>query len=73
MLPGLAVRGWAIRALGEYLTGNVQVSPDQTVVTAGPYRLLWRIHAEERTLLATLGAPYRAYAAQHKRPVPLVW
>jgi protein-S-isoprenylcysteine O-methyltransferase Ste14 len=35
--------------------------------------LLWRIHAEERALLTTLGDPYRAYAAQHKRLVPLVW
>lgn len=35
--------------------------------------VLWRIHTEERALLATLGAPYRAYAAQHKRLVPLVW
>ena len=35
--------------------------------------LLWRIHAEERELLTTLGDPYRAYAAQHKRLVPLVW
>jgi len=35
--------------------------------------LLWRIHAEENALLATLGDRYRAYAAQHKRLVPLVW
>jgi len=35
--------------------------------------LLWRIHAEERALLTTLGDAYRAYAAQHKRLVPLVW
>jgi protein-S-isoprenylcysteine O-methyltransferase Ste14 len=35
--------------------------------------ILWRIHAEERALLPTLGDPYRAYAAQHKRLVPLVW
>ena len=35
--------------------------------------LLWRIQAEERALLTTLGDPYRAYAAQHKRLVPLVW
>ena len=35
--------------------------------------LLWRIHIEERALLATLGDRYRAYAAQHKRLVPLVW
>jgi len=35
--------------------------------------LLWRIHVEERALLATLGDRYRAYAAQHKRLVPLIW
>jgi protein-S-isoprenylcysteine O-methyltransferase Ste14 len=35
--------------------------------------VLWRIHAEERALLATLGDRYRAYAAQHKRLIPLVW
>jgi protein-S-isoprenylcysteine O-methyltransferase Ste14 len=35
--------------------------------------MLWRIHAEERALLATLGDRYRAYAAQHKRLIPLVW
>jgi protein-S-isoprenylcysteine O-methyltransferase Ste14 len=34
---------------------------------------LWRIGAEERALLATLGDGYRAYATQHKRLVPLVW
>ena len=33
----------------------------------------WRIHSEETALLATLGDRYRAYAAQHKRLVPLVW
>jgi protein-S-isoprenylcysteine O-methyltransferase Ste14 len=35
--------------------------------------VLWRIHAEERALLGTLGDRYRGYAAQHKRLVPLVW
>jgi protein-S-isoprenylcysteine O-methyltransferase Ste14 len=35
--------------------------------------LLWRIHIEEQALSATLGERYRAYAAQHKRLVPLVW
>ena len=35
--------------------------------------LLWRIHAEERALLATLGDRYRGYAAQHKRLIPLIW
>jgi len=35
--------------------------------------LLWRIHVEEAALAATVGDRYRAYAAQHKRLVPLVW
>jgi len=35
--------------------------------------LLWRIHIEDSALAATLGDRYRAYAAQHKRLVPLVW
>jgi protein-S-isoprenylcysteine O-methyltransferase Ste14 len=35
--------------------------------------VLWRIRAEENALLATLGDRYRAYAARHKRLVPLVW
>lgn len=35
--------------------------------------LVWRIHVEEKALLATLGDRYRGYAAQHKRLVPLVW
>jgi protein-S-isoprenylcysteine O-methyltransferase Ste14 len=35
--------------------------------------LLWRIHVEENALMTTLGERYRAYAAQHKRLVPLVW
>jgi len=35
--------------------------------------LLWRIHVEESALRATVGDRYRAYAAQHKRLVPLVW
>jgi len=35
--------------------------------------LLWRIHVEEKALMATLGDRYRVYAAQHKRLVPLIW
>jgi protein-S-isoprenylcysteine O-methyltransferase Ste14 len=35
--------------------------------------LLWRIRIEEAALMTTLGDRYRAYAAQHKRLVPLVW
>ncbi len=110
LVAGIALRGWSFKALGEYFTHTVMVSPDQRVVTAGPYRLLrhpsytgvllactgiglasanwvglaglallplalllWRIHIEENALLTTLGDRYRAYAAQHKRLVPLVW
>ena len=35
--------------------------------------ILWRIHAEETALMATLGDRYRGYAAHHKRLVPLIW
>jgi len=35
--------------------------------------IIWRIRTEEKALLATLDGRYRAYAARHKRLVPLVW
>jgi protein-S-isoprenylcysteine O-methyltransferase Ste14 len=35
--------------------------------------IVWRIHVEENALLTALGGRYRAYAAHHKRLVPLVW
>lgn len=35
--------------------------------------LLYRIHVEEHALLTALGDRYGAYAANHKRLVPLVW
>jgi len=35
--------------------------------------LLLRIRSEEKALMTTVGERYRAYAAQHKRLVPLVW
>ena len=37
---GVAVRGWAFQALGQYFTFTVKTSPDQPVVTSGPYRVL---------------------------------
>ena len=40
LVGGLVLRGWSILTLGNYFTGRVIVSPDQPVVTAGPYRLL---------------------------------
>ena len=55
---GLASANWADLAL-------------VTLLVLTP--LLWRIHTEESALMAMLGDRYRAYAAQHKRLVPLVW
>lgn len=41
MLIGLGLRGWSFRALGgQYFNFAITVSPDQAVVTSGPYRLL---------------------------------
>ena len=40
LVTGVALRLWAFHALGQYFTFSVKVSPDQPVVTAGPYRLL---------------------------------
>ena len=110
LAAGVVLRFWSFQALGQYFTFTVRVSPDQPVITTGPYRLLrhpgyaggllatigigvmwgnwlslgtltvlllvfiiWRIRTEEKALLATLDGRYRAYAAQHKRLVPLVW
>jgi protein-S-isoprenylcysteine O-methyltransferase Ste14 len=35
--------------------------------------LVFRIRVEERALMQNLGDGYRAYAATHKRLVPLIW
>jgi protein-S-isoprenylcysteine O-methyltransferase Ste14 len=35
--------------------------------------IVGRIRAEERLLLASVGEPYRRYARDHKRLVPLIW
>jgi protein-S-isoprenylcysteine O-methyltransferase Ste14 len=41
LLLGLGLRGWSFRALnGRYFNFAITVSPDQAVVTSGPYRLL---------------------------------
>jgi|HubBroStandDraft_6_1064221.scaffolds.fasta_scaffold83068_4 protein-S-isoprenylcysteine O-methyltransferase Ste14 len=110
LVGGLVLRGWSFKALGDYFTHTVMVTPDQPVIAKGPYRvlrhpsytgillasmgiglasanwvavagvtlptlmlLLYRIHVEEKALLTTVGDPYRTYAAQHKRLVPLIW
>jgi protein-S-isoprenylcysteine O-methyltransferase Ste14 len=40
MVFGVVLRGWSFYALGRYFTAVIKVSPDQPVVTNGPYRLL---------------------------------
>jgi protein-S-isoprenylcysteine O-methyltransferase Ste14 len=54
LVTGVAVRIWSFRALGEYFTFTVKVSPDQPVITTGPYRLL-RHPGYAGGLLATIG------------------
>ncbi|MDE2313701.1 MAG: isoprenylcysteine carboxylmethyltransferase family protein [Elusimicrobia bacterium] len=39
-VSGIAFRYWAVRILGQYFTRVVQVSPDQKLVEAGPYRYI---------------------------------
>jgi protein-S-isoprenylcysteine O-methyltransferase Ste14 len=110
LVSGAALRWSSFWALGQYFTFTVDVSSDQQVVQAGPYRVLrhpgyaggllamigiaviyanwvgfagfvipcliiiiWRIRIEEAALLHAAGDPYRAYAAHHKRLLPLIW
>jgi protein-S-isoprenylcysteine O-methyltransferase Ste14 len=64
--------GVLLAAVGIGLTSaNWVVVGGLLLLTLTP--LLWRIHVEEKALLGTVGEPYRAYAAEHKRLVPLVW
>jgi protein-S-isoprenylcysteine O-methyltransferase Ste14 len=37
---GIALRLYAIKVLGRYFTTSVAVAPEQTVIEAGPYRLI---------------------------------
>lgn len=55
LISGLGLRGWSFRALrGRYFNFAIMVSPDQTVVTSGPYRLL-RHPGHAGMLLASMG------------------
>lgn len=40
MWAGIALRWWSFRTLGRYFTFQVMTSPDQPVITSGPYRYL---------------------------------
>ena len=53
-LSGTAFRFWSIRSLGGYFTRVVQVSPDQKVVEAGPYRYI-RHPSYSGSIAASLG------------------
>jgi protein-S-isoprenylcysteine O-methyltransferase len=40
MAAGLLLKAWAMRTLGGYYTRTLRVAPGQTVVRAGPYRVV---------------------------------
>ncbi len=54
VVAGAGLRGWSFGTLGRYFTFTVTLSPDQPVITAGPYRLL-RHPGYAGGLLATTG------------------
>ncbi len=54
LLAGLVLRGWSFKALGDYFTHTVMVSPDQPVIAKGPYRVL-RHPSYTGILLASVG------------------
>jgi protein-S-isoprenylcysteine O-methyltransferase Ste14 len=49
---GMGLRWWSFRTLGRFFTFNVMTSPDQPVITTGPYRVLR--HPSYTGLLLTL-------------------
>ena len=51
---GVALRLWSFRTLGRYFTFTVQTSPDQPVITAGPYGVV-RHPSYAAILLAVIG------------------
>jgi protein-S-isoprenylcysteine O-methyltransferase Ste14 len=54
LVAGATLRVWSFRSLGRYFTFTVRVSPDQPVVSSGPYRVL-RHPGYAGGLLALLG------------------
>lgn len=53
------------------VNGNWLGTAGWTLLVLAP--LLYRIHVEESALLIALGDRYGAYAARHKRLLPLIW
>jgi protein-S-isoprenylcysteine O-methyltransferase Ste14 len=54
LVGGLVLRGWSFKALGDYFTHTVMVTPDQPVIASGPYRVL-RHPSYTGVLLASMG------------------
>ena len=54
----IALRQWSFRTLGSYFTFTVQTSPDQTVVTTGPYRFVRHPAYSALLLAAAAGGLY---------------
>jgi protein-S-isoprenylcysteine O-methyltransferase Ste14 len=52
MWLGLAIRVWAVAALGRAFRTTVEVDPDQAIVSSGPYR--WVRHPSYTGLLAIM-------------------
>jgi protein-S-isoprenylcysteine O-methyltransferase Ste14 len=79
VLAGLGLRRWSFRALGgQYFNFAITVSPDQAVITSGPYRLL-RHPGHAGFLLVCMGfgltsANWVAMAASTLLPLAfLIW
>lgn len=51
VLLGIALRQWAVLALGKFFTVQVQVKSDQTVVDTGPYR--WVRHPSYSAIITS--------------------
>jgi protein-S-isoprenylcysteine O-methyltransferase Ste14 len=58
---GIGLRWWCFRTLGRYFTFSVMTSPDQRVITSGPYRLV-RHPSYAGLLLILSGIAIVAYA-----------
>jgi protein-S-isoprenylcysteine O-methyltransferase Ste14 len=79
MLAGLGLRWWSFRALrGRYFNFAIAVSPDQAVVTSGPYRVLRHPgHAGFLLVCMGVGLMYANWLALAASTLPtlamLVW
>jgi len=59
---GILLRQWCFRTLGRYFTFTVMTSPDQRVVTGGPYRVLRHpSYAALLLILAGIGLTYGSW------------